>query len=216
MANIEEIENWEEGIYQLETTDPVVGGADGVDNTPHKNLANRTLWLKALLDKIALPGGVIIRPTVTVPDGYFECDGSELSRTVYAELFAEIGTFFGSGDGSTTFNLPDWRGEFLRGFDNGRGVDVGRVIGSAQGDAIRNITGSAGNNTLVSYNDGFTVDSVSGAFTVSSIYKASSNETISGSGADSTFTFGFNASKVVPTANENRPRNIAVMFCMKY
>lgn len=46
MANIEETEQWDSGIYQLETTDPVQGGADGVDNTPHKNLANRTLWLK--------------------------------------------------------------------------------------------------------------------------------------------------------------------------
>ncbi len=46
MANIEEIEQWDSGIYQLETTDPVQGGADGVDNAPHKNLANRTLWLK--------------------------------------------------------------------------------------------------------------------------------------------------------------------------
>lgn len=46
MANLLETETWDEGIYQLETTDPVQGGADGVDNAPHKNLANRTLWLK--------------------------------------------------------------------------------------------------------------------------------------------------------------------------
>lgn len=46
MANITETETWDDGVYQLETTDPVEGGADGVDNAPHKNLANRTLWLK--------------------------------------------------------------------------------------------------------------------------------------------------------------------------
>lgn len=46
MADIEVLEQWDEGVYQLETTDPVQGGADGVDNKPHKNLANRTLWLK--------------------------------------------------------------------------------------------------------------------------------------------------------------------------
>lgn len=47
MANIVETETWDNGVYQLETTDPVQGGADGVDNAPHKNLANRTLWLKS-------------------------------------------------------------------------------------------------------------------------------------------------------------------------
>lgn len=57
MANITETETWDDGVYQLETTDPVEGGADGVDNAPHKNLANRTLWLKAqLLLKAALNG----------------------------------------------------------------------------------------------------------------------------------------------------------------
>ncbi len=52
MADINEAEVWESGIYQLETTDPVEGGVDGVDNLPHKHLANRTVWLKAQLDKI--------------------------------------------------------------------------------------------------------------------------------------------------------------------
>lgn len=65
-------------------------------------------------------------------NGVIYCDGSEVSRTVYAELFAEIGTLYGSGDGSSTFNLPDMRGEFARGFDNARGVDAGRSMGSWQ------------------------------------------------------------------------------------
>ena len=52
MADITEVEQWDAGVYQLETTDPVQGGADGIDNLPHKHLANRTLWLKAGLEAV--------------------------------------------------------------------------------------------------------------------------------------------------------------------
>ena len=78
----------------------------------------------------------------TAPVGWLKANGAAVSRTAYAALFAAIGTTYGAGDGSTTFNLPDLRGEFMRGWDDGRGIDHGRVLGSAQGDAIRNITGS--------------------------------------------------------------------------
>ncbi|WP_336145552.1 phage tail protein, partial [Klebsiella pneumoniae] len=62
--------------------------------------------------------------------------GAAVSRTTYAALFAVTGTVFGVGDGSTTFNLPNLRGEFVRGFDNGRGIDTSRVFGSAQSGAV--------------------------------------------------------------------------------
>ena len=61
--------------------------------------------------------------TGTIPHGFLLCDGSAVSRTVYANLFAEIGVSFGYGDQSTTFNLPDMRGQFLRGTDLGAGLD---------------------------------------------------------------------------------------------
>lgn len=51
----------------------------------------------------------------TVPDRWLECDGSAISRTTYADLFAILGTTWGAGDGSTTFNIPDFQGEFLIG-----------------------------------------------------------------------------------------------------
>lgn len=76
-------------------------------------------------------------PTNTAPSGYLECSGSAVSRTTYSALFAVIGTTFGTGDGSTTFNLPDLRGEFIRGWDNGRGVDSGRAFGSSQSDELK-------------------------------------------------------------------------------
>ncbi|WP_343561757.1 phage tail protein [Kiloniella sp. b19] len=73
----------------------------------------------------------------TAPEGWLACEGQAVSRTDYAGLFAVIGTVYGSGDGSTTFNLPDLRGEFVRGWDNGRGVDAGRAFGSAQADELK-------------------------------------------------------------------------------
>ena len=87
--------------------------------------------------KLALTGSVVWFAGLSVPDGWLIANGAALSRTVYAELFAAIGTAHGNGDGSTTFNLPDLRGEFIRGFDNNRGIDTGRLFATAQGGAIQ-------------------------------------------------------------------------------
>jgi microcystin-dependent protein len=85
----------------------------------------------------ANPAGTIIASgNAAAPAGYLLCDGSAISRTSYANLFSAIGTAFGTGDGSTTFNLPDLRGVVLRGVDGSRGLDRDRVLGSYQADAI--------------------------------------------------------------------------------
>ena len=72
----------------------------------------------------------------TIPTGWLECNGASLLRAGYPALFAAIGVIYGSADG-THFTLPDTRGEFIRGFDNGRGIDTGRTIGSAQADDLK-------------------------------------------------------------------------------
>ena len=77
-------------------------------------------------------GAVFCVAVATIPTGYLECNGAAVNRTTYAALFSFIGTQYGAGNGSSTFNLPDLRGEFVRGFDNGKGVDSGRSIGSNQ------------------------------------------------------------------------------------
>ena len=79
-------------------------------------------------------GSIFTFASTTVPSGYLECNGAAVSRSTYASLFSAIGTTHGSGDGSSTFNLPDLRGQFVRGFDNGRGVDSGRSFASSQTD----------------------------------------------------------------------------------
>ena len=85
-----------------------------------------------------LPSGVVVPFAGSfIPTGWLECNGAAVSRTTYSLLFAAIGTLYGIGDGSTTFNLPDLRGEFIRGFDNGRGIDVSRTVGSAQADELK-------------------------------------------------------------------------------
>lgn len=350
MANIEVLEQWDEGIYQLETTDPVQGGADGVDNLPHKNLANRTEWLKknkaekngnaankfqvangttesdavnkgqldtkanltgsitqifkvanatltdeavnlgqlntkinisdiqdlltstdvtkplsanqgkilkgfidnimailnsddttldelqeivnfikqnkSILDTLGISniaglsdalnniytkvqvdnillsvisaGTVIAFANSSVPTGFLECNGALLSRTTYANLFAVIGTTYGVGDGSTTFAIPDLRGEFIRGFDNGKGTDSGRTIGSSQSDNFKTHNHPAtGTNYLYS--------------------NPSSGNPIVGAGVVSSGSAGGMTTVVASQGGtETRPRNIAMMYCIKY
>ncbi|WP_414813071.1 tail fiber protein [Pseudomonas avellanae] len=81
-------------------------------------------------------GTVFYTAGSSAPRGALKANGAAVSRTTYAALFAVIGTDYGAGDGSSTFNLPDQRGEFIRGWDDGRGVDASRVRGSAQGGQI--------------------------------------------------------------------------------
>lgn len=79
----------------------------------------------------------------TAPTGWLKANGALISRTTYATLFGKIGTTFGAGDGTTTFQLPDLRGYFARGWDDGRGIDASRVFGSSQADAVENHTHTA-------------------------------------------------------------------------
>lgn len=95
--------------------------------------------------ELSPPGMVGHFARETPPTGWLRCNGSTVSRTTYAALFAAIGTRFGAGDGLSTFRLPDLRGEFVRGWDDGRGVDTGRTLGSAQaGSGIRGASGTIG------------------------------------------------------------------------
>lgn len=82
-------------------------------------------------------GTIVMYGGTGAPSGWALCNGGTLSRTTYAALFGVIGTFYGVGNGSTTFGLPDFRGMFPRGTDAGRAVDSGRVHGSTQGFSVQ-------------------------------------------------------------------------------
>src|SRR5690554_4877916 len=92
--------------------------------------------IKAILDDMFC-GQVAAYAMGVAPEGWLKCNGQAVSRTTYSKLFSKVGTTFGNGDGSTTFNVPDLRGEFVRGFDDARGLDAGRLLGSVQGDMFR-------------------------------------------------------------------------------
>lgn len=130
-----------------------------------------------------------------IPEGYLLCNGQEVSRTTYKDLFEVIGTTYGAGDGSTTFKVPDLRGEFIRGFDNGRGVDSGRIFGSFQMDEFKshnhNINFLGGDRSV---------------FSGSGLYQAA---------PDSLYSAGL--PKISNTGGvETRPRNIAMNYIIKY
>ncbi len=99
-----------------------VGGTLSIDLTP-------------VVDRASTPSGALFAfPTDTPPTGYLACEGQAVSRAAYADLFAVIGTNYGAGNGSTTFNLPDYRGQFLRGWNNGAGVDLDANSRTDRGD----------------------------------------------------------------------------------
>ena len=151
-------------------------------------------------------GQPLLATTATPPDGTLVADGSEVSREVYHELFAKIGTTYGEGDGVTTFALPDWRDEFPR-FSGSA-----RAVGTKQGDAIRNITARAGFRSI---SEGYSlITDASGAFTRTESTGVTATAA-SDSSAPSIY-LSFVASNVVPTADENRPRNVAFLPCIIY
>lgn len=174
---------------------------------------------------LTFPAGMIIPfagPAENIPDGWMLCDGSAISRTNYANLYKAIGVCWGTGDGATTFNLPDLRGMFLRGVSGESGNDpdadnrvlltdnggnTGNNVGSYQGDAIRNITGAFGSSSV--WPDGGT------GFVKADITNCGGGQ--DGSCWDSRYaTFSFDASRVVPVGDDNRPKNVYVTYIIKY
>lgn len=130
MATLTETPTYTAGIYQLEKVDAVDAGTSGsgLANKQAKDLANRTAWLK----QFVITGEIRQFAFSSVPTGFLVCDGTAVSRATYADLFTAIGITFGAGNGTTTFNLPDLRGQFLRGWSNLGPIDGTRVFGSTQ------------------------------------------------------------------------------------
>ncbi|HBK4816303.1 TPA: tail fiber protein, partial [Enterobacter asburiae] len=147
----------------------------------------------------ALPVGVPVPwPSETPPPGWLKCNGSAFTASQYPKL----------AQAYPALKLPDLRGEFIRGWDDGRGADSGRGIGTSQGDAIRNITGTVVGSNYMAYRGAST-----GAF-----YGIELSEGTSLSPAGSVMkgmSSGMDVSRQVPTASENRPRNVAFNYIVR-
>ncbi|MDR1243616.1 MAG: phage tail protein [Endomicrobium sp.] len=160
------------------------------------------------LESLSVPPGTIIAfGGNRIPEGYLLCDGSEVEKSKYPQLFDAIGTIYG-GNASSRFKLPDLRGMFLRGAGGSSAS-----LGQKQGDAIRNIKGSFENGHIWLRKNGNIKPQ--GAFAYST-EKGWDNLKRSDGVDDVRSILDFDASIVVPVANENRPVNYAVQYCIKY
>ncbi|KMW74878.1 tail fiber protein [Photorhabdus luminescens subsp. luminescens] len=184
-------------------------GDDVLDNGDIAKLTvqfNRALEQKVSSISSMPVGSPIPWPLSHPPASYFTCNGSAFSRSQYPKLAEAY------PDG----RLPDLRGEFIRGWDDGRGVDSGRGILTHQGDAIRNITGSVSGRTVSTSSRMFSY--AGGAFYTSVTNPGShfnAGATYNSVAQDRFSLLEIDASRIVPTANENRPRNIAFNYIVK-
>ncbi|WP_244321983.1 tail fiber protein [Pectobacterium odoriferum] len=185
------------GLVLLHTGVVRLTPGTGANAVVRRNGVDHQIWdagnLQNPLNGDVLAGIPLPFPAAVAPSGWLKCNGQSFDKTLYPVLASR----YPSGI------LPDLRGEFVRGWDDGRGVDTGRALLSAQSDAIRNITGrfNPGGN-------GVSADSE--LFTAGPWGQASN-----GGAAGDSALITFDASKVVPTANENRPRNIAFNYIVR-
>lgn len=184
------------------------------DTMTHEAIAAQlVLALNGMISGVAPPNGyettgmIAYHPRSSPPLNWLRCNGAAVSRAAYANLFGVIGTLFGAGDGSTTFNLPDLRGEFIRGLDDGRGVDAGRSLGSWQKATLISVdspsTGLATNTIRGTW------AAVGGEGYDPNLY----------SGATAVFNHVPYEMSITQSPYEQmttRPRNVAMLACIKF
>lgn len=175
--------------------------------TPVKGTQDQVLKaIRVLIAASAVPSGVVVPFAANAaPSGWLKANGAPVSRTTYAALFAAIGTTFGVGDGSTTFNIPDLRAEVIRGWDDGRGIDVARAFGSLQLDAFQ------GHWHAMFYNAVATIGTGGNAYvqqTTSGNATGTVTDTIRAPISDGT-------NGTPRLASETRARNVALLQCIK-
>ena len=168
------------------------------------------------LDNIANFTGMIAPFAMTsAPTGWLTCDGTAVSRTTYSDLYTTIGTTWGSGDGTTTFNLPDLRGAFLRGTGShgtsnmANGNDfAGPAVGSFENDQIQD----HGHN--IDKQDGATNDYLGGS-SASYGLKTTYSSTYLGSTIGPVSSTAWNGNGAPRVGDETRPFNAGINYCIK-
>jgi microcystin-dependent protein len=162
-----------------------------------------------------LPGVIHPYGSATAPTGWLLCNGQAVSRTTYAALFNVIGTAFGVGNGTTTFNVPDFQGRFLRGVANGTGRDPDVGSRGANGNGQTNAVGSTQSDAMQGHLHG--PESGTSGYVVN----GSSGWAVIGGGGQN---FGTNTGSPVTdgshgtprTSTESRPANIYVNYIIKF
>jgi hypothetical protein len=148
----------------------------------------------------AITGSYLFWSTETPPDGYLECNGVAVSRTTYSGLFAVIAEMYGVGDGSTTFNLPDFRGRFPRGWAHGQSTDPDRASRTDRGDGTTgDHVGTKQADELKSHRHFGGEAALSGVGPGTGMRGTTDNY-------PTTYTGG----------NETRPINVNILVCIKY
>lgn len=176
----------------------------------------RELWHSGNLtpSSIVPPGSIVAFAMATPPPGFFKANGAAVSRITYGALFAQIGTSYGAGDGVNTFNLPDLRGTFLRGWDDSRGLDANRGLGTLQGSQNASHTHGASSDVQGAHSHGIwpialniTTGQGGGHYSVGASLSANS-----GSAGAHNHNITVDASGGI----EARPVNVAMVYCIKY
>lgn len=147
-------------------------------------------------------GSILMFPSLTIPNGWFECNGDEKSRTLYGELYNVLGYTYGTGVGGN-FKLPDLRGVFVRGLDHGKLIDSGRTLGQFQDDLIKTHKHVSTQNLPLVYNNGTTVQQWQNTGTPTAwAGTVNSDDLLQGNN--------------IGGGSETRPKNYALVYCIKW
>lgn len=190
------------------TNDPLPSGVERATDFNFRQIQEEySTFLSSFNAANFVPTGAIIYiGTSTVPTGWLEGNGDAVSRTTYAALYSAYGVTFGQGDGSTTFNLPDCRGRFVRGWDHsaGRDPDSATRTASATGGSSGDYVGSVQTSTITAH--------------VHTVATTVGLDTGTGAGAVVHTTGATVNSGTTPPSGgaETRPINIALMCIIKY
>lgn len=197
-------------------------------SSPYSEVAHNSSTFAGMIAPFAGPA-----EADKIPDGWLLCDGKAVSRSEYQNLYNAIGVAWGKGDGSTTFNVPDLRGMFLRGVSGdskndedaekrgnlaNNGGNTGNNVGSYQVDAIRNITGSIDCSSSTDNCQAFgeTYPTTSGALQPIMGWQRHLSDGNNGNTMLRGFTFDASKAPDVNVGSDNRPKNVYVTYIIKY
>ena len=211
MANVTQGYTWVSGEIvtpakmNLAAT-PVVAVADGEvtavklasSSVTSDKIASGAVTSDKIASGAAIPAGAVMSFAMnTAPTGWLACNGAAVSRSTYSALFSAVSTTYGAGDGSTTFNLPDLRGYFVRGSGTNSDGTAAGTFGAKQADALKTHTHPYEKNVN-------TLNAAFGATAYNQVWNG-----FNGNGSNT-------GNPSTGTSTETRPKNIAMLYCIKF